>query len=358
MVGTGPWMFDEYVVGSYMSFKKNPNYWGTTIVDGVEYQLPFMDGVVLPIIPDVSTQLAALRTGTADISATRVPPIYWTTLDTSVPQLMHKTYKNQSTFVDLRCDKPPFDDVKVRQAMMVGIDQSEFVRLRMAEDLSPYWFPLSLEDWFEPEEMPTDFMSRYDYNPTLAMEMLTEVLGPPDANGIFFKTEVYCSTNEELLDFAVLLKDQWAGIGVELEIIALDEVELYNQTYPLPVPLYTGCVFSGQVFTNPLVEHPLVFRTGGGLNMMQYSNPTLDELLDRTAVETDPVEQKRLIKEAALIIMEDTPSIPLSASPARTYWWPWVKNYYGELSLQDDCCRAATVYPIWIDQDLKAEMGY
>jgi peptide/nickel transport system substrate-binding protein len=39
-VGTGPFMFEEYVIGSYMSFKRNPNYWGTTTINGVEYQLP------------------------------------------------------------------------------------------------------------------------------------------------------------------------------------------------------------------------------------------------------------------------------------------------------------------------------
>ena len=66
-IGTGAFMFDEYVSGSHMSYKRNPDYWDTTIIDGQEYELPFIDKVVCPIIPDPSTRVAALRTGTFDL---------------------------------------------------------------------------------------------------------------------------------------------------------------------------------------------------------------------------------------------------------------------------------------------------
>jgi len=39
------------------------------------------------------------------------------------------------------------------------------------------------------------------------------------------------------------------------------------------------------------------------------------------------------------------------------YWWPWIKNYYGERSIGDGELATILAYA-WIDQDLKAEMGY
>ncbi|GAH72185.1 unnamed protein product, partial [marine sediment metagenome] len=80
-VGTGPWMFEEYIPGSYMSYLKNPIWWDTTTIDGVVYDdIPFIDRMVWPIIPDVSTQVAALRTGTVDYFW-NLPSPYWESLE-------------------------------------------------------------------------------------------------------------------------------------------------------------------------------------------------------------------------------------------------------------------------------------
>ncbi|GAI38768.1 unnamed protein product, partial [marine sediment metagenome] len=65
-VGTGPFMLVDYVEGSSVTYEKNPNYWGTTVIDGKEYKLPFVDKLVRPIILDESTRLAALRTAKVD----------------------------------------------------------------------------------------------------------------------------------------------------------------------------------------------------------------------------------------------------------------------------------------------------
>ena len=58
------------------------------------------------------------------------------------------------------------------------------------------------------------------------------------------------------------------------------------------------------------------------------------------------------------IWMRDIPAIPLSIVPQRIYWWPWLKNYYGSFSIQDDCNFAEMMPYAWIDEGLKKEMGY
>ncbi|GAH45900.1 unnamed protein product, partial [marine sediment metagenome] len=98
-------------------------------------------------------------------------------------------------------------------------------------------------------------------------------------------------------------------------------------------------------------------KTGGWLNYGQYSNERVDELNALIAAEQDPTKQIPWIKEAAQIYMRECGAIPAHLRPTGYYWWPWLKNYYGEMTITDGGPGAIFPY-IWIDQDLKADMGY
>ena len=77
-VGTGPFLFGGYEVDSHVTYERNPNYWDTTTIEGQEYQLPFVDKVIVPIIPDEASMVAALRTGKGDM-AFSVFAVHWQT---------------------------------------------------------------------------------------------------------------------------------------------------------------------------------------------------------------------------------------------------------------------------------------
>ncbi|GAJ07285.1 unnamed protein product, partial [marine sediment metagenome] len=92
-VGTGPFMLKEYVVGSHMTYIPNPNYWDTTTIDGVEYQIPFVDEMIYPIVPDPSSLMSALRTGVADFCGPgTLGSEYWPALEQTAPGLLSATY--------------------------------------------------------------------------------------------------------------------------------------------------------------------------------------------------------------------------------------------------------------------------
>ena len=61
--GTGPFIITDHVEDSQATYERNPNYWETTTINGKVYQLPFIDKLVTPVITDISTRVAALRTG-------------------------------------------------------------------------------------------------------------------------------------------------------------------------------------------------------------------------------------------------------------------------------------------------------
>jgi len=350
-------MFEEYVVGSHMSFKRNPNWRKTTIINGVEYPLPFLDRIVAPIIPDEATQIANLRTGKMDYYYL-VPNMYFDHLDET--EIVSSKYTEAKGYgVILKCTEPPFDDINVRQAMMIGTDMKAFGDLLDVGPLPLHWTPLwpgHPETIFTPlEDLPAETRLLYDYNPELAIQMLADA-GYPDGFTIDYST----FTMPLNLDQAALLKYQWDKIGVEVEIKALDlsAFEMAEGKGKEEKP------FKGALYAEPATGNPdTLFRyggTGGMENAGQWSDPYFDELgvKIRAANEAgDYAEQDRLTKEAAVVFLNAAFSIPWNPMMNGIYWWPWLKNYYGETNLADQDFYIPLAHA-WIDQDLKVEMGY
>ena len=64
IVGTGPFLIDQYVSGERVAFRRNPDYW---LTDADGNRLPYLDRVVQVIVPDLESELEAFRSGLADI---------------------------------------------------------------------------------------------------------------------------------------------------------------------------------------------------------------------------------------------------------------------------------------------------
>ncbi len=200
MVGTGPFMFEEYVVGSHMSFLRNPNWWQTATIDGVEYELPFVDKAIVPIIPDVATQVAAIRTAKLDWIE-YVAPAFWSSLIETAPSLEYRIGPGVAGVVlELLNTQPPLDQVDVRRALFIGTNLEEFVKMMgVPVDLPTFWVPYPSDNpMYRPlEEWPEDVRTLYDYNPTRAKEMLAEA-GYPDG----FTLELLTLPDPERVDQA------------------------------------------------------------------------------------------------------------------------------------------------------------
>jgi peptide/nickel transport system substrate-binding protein len=122
-IGTGAFLLQDYVEAAYASYDRNPIWWKSPqIIDGKEYDTPFVDTVVVPFIADWSTFVSALRTGQIDwMSDLHVR--YEETLRDAHPDIQIKKVPRILTLVlTLRFDTPPLDDAKVRRALMIATD--------------------------------------------------------------------------------------------------------------------------------------------------------------------------------------------------------------------------------------------
>ena len=129
----------------------------------------------MPVIPDEATQVAALRTGVLDIS-TRVAMRYKDSLAATNPELLTAlSTTGETAALVLKCDREPFSNEKVRQAVMIGMDREALMRAVYPGSLT-YQFPVdsALPGHIPLDELPAETRVLFDYNPDLARQMLAE----------------------------------------------------------------------------------------------------------------------------------------------------------------------------------------
>jgi peptide/nickel transport system substrate-binding protein len=92
-------------------------------------------------------------------------------------------------------------------------------------------------------------------------------------------------------------------------------------------------------------------------NPAMYTDPKYDAKIDQAVKTRDEDKRKQLLRELTVEIMDQAPYIWLPTPYVYAAWWPWVKNYGGEMSVGS--IRPGPIYArIWIDQELKKKLGY
>ena len=151
-VGSGPFMLTDHVSGNSSTYLKNSIYWDKEKIGAQEYKLPFVDKLTYHTIKDESAQYAALRTAKIDI----LENIRWSAVDElkkSAPQLQwHRWIATGGTFMAMRTDVKPFDDVRVRRAMNMAVNKAEIVKEFYGGNAELFAYPMHPDflGYFEP----------------------------------------------------------------------------------------------------------------------------------------------------------------------------------------------------------------
>jgi peptide/nickel transport system substrate-binding protein len=351
--GTGPFMLTDYVAGNSHVYSKNPNYWDKEKIGGTEYKLPFVDKVTYRVIKDEATVVTAFRTGKLDM----LEAVRWQNVDSlkkSNPQIQwHRYLAMGGQYLAMRVDTKPFDDIRVRRALNMAVNKKEIVDSYYNGNAELFAYPEHPEyvGYFEPlESMPDSVKELFTYNPDKAKKLLAEA-GYPD--GFTFKVQV-CSCSPEHMDLLPLVAGYLEQVGVKMEIQPMEYgAFLSAMTTQTNTPGY----FMGNGHTNPTTTLRKNFVPGQVWNPSQYNDPAFTAKMDAVYKEPDEDKRKTMIREMTREILDKAPYLWLPTPYAYTAWWPWVKNYGGEL-------RAGSVRPgpiyarIWVDQEMKKQMGY
>ncbi|WP_264713392.1 ABC transporter substrate-binding protein [Limobrevibacterium gyesilva] len=288
-VGTGPFIFKEWVPGNRLVVEKNPAYW--------EKGKPYLDRIVFSEITTTAVAIQRLLTGEADY-ASALSPIDVRQIENRKGIRLDPSAVGRWYALQWQVDKPPFNNLKLRQAIAHSIDRKRIVDIVMSgrAAISNGPTPAALW-WADPALKP------YDYDPAKAKALLAEAGHP---NGI----ELSLATPQIALLQQVnqLVQEQLkpAGIAVKLDPVA------QSDWYPRVVQLainFTPMRWSHRPDPDGLMT--LLFHSKGAGNSTRYSNPEVDSLIDRARAVTDQGERQKLYRKAQEIIMQDLPYVPL-----------------------------------------------
>lgn len=310
--GAGPYMLDQFRGNERIVLKKNTNYF----IPG----RPYLDGYTIVIITENSSLLSAFKQGQHDICGAILTrdeydefgqePDYVTA---TAPSLFYPCVHMKMV--------PPFDDVRVREAIDCSIDRDELIAVIQGGE-GNYNGPIQWPQfqWALPQD---ELRAFYKYDLAKAKQLLSDA-GYPDGFSAKMKLPKISGVSF-IADTAALLKSQWAKAKIN---ITLEEVELGTFIGSVLLPgAFQMTFFPNLPYDEP--DRPLSFYsslgvTGAG-NWNNYSNPAFDVLFNKQAKTVDLQERKNIIYEAQrLIIKEHGPQITLTGGNAYTAHWNYV----------------------------------
>jgi peptide/nickel transport system substrate-binding protein len=351
-IGTGPFMLTDYVSAGSMTFTRNPNYWETNPVGpGKGDQLPYVDSVKWLIVPDSATYWAAFRTGKIDGAGGTYTDVKEFL---SNPDVKYTQYINDYCYVMfMRTDKTdlPFSKKEVRQALTMAIDFNKIVKDYYEGRATLLCWPISpikeFEGAFVPfNEMPTNIQELFSHNVTKAKELLTQA-GYPTG----FSCKVLTYNSPTFTDYLSQIVTMWADIGVSLTIDARDYVtwvtRARTRNYDELINYYDSGVW--QKFLN--------VQGVSQYNLSYINEPAYNEAFIKAGelFGFDDAALAALHKSLYLDMVENCWAIPTPNAWSYVVWWPWVKNWNGELYV------GYYSYPLymkyrWEDTDIKFQM--
>ncbi len=351
--GTGPFLLTDYVQGNTVTFSKNASYWDKEGIGGQQYKLPFVDKIFYRTIRDESAVTAALRTAKLDL----LEGVRWNAaeeLKKNVPALKWNRWLNTGgTFLAMRVDQKPFDDVRVRRALNMAVNKQEIVKSFYGGNAELFAYPMHTDyvGYYEPlDKMTESARELFVYNPDKAKALLAEAGFP---KGFSFKVQV-CSCSPDHMELLPLVAAYLERVGVKIEIQPMEYGAFLSA---MTTRTHTAGYFMQNGHTNPTTSIRKSFVSKQRWNPSGYSDPEFDKRMDAVYAERDEGKRQLLIKIMTRDIVEKAPYIWLPVPYLYTAWWPWVKNYGGELRAGAE--RPGPIHArIWVDQDLKKKMGF
>lgn len=314
-IGTGPFEFESYKKGAEIRYKANPDYF-------VKDQ-PYLDAVVMRIIPDPTTQVAALESGEVDyLGSVSGPDIARLGKSPDVETVESSRGSGGSNCImtmSFNLDRPTFQDLRVRQAVFQALDRDKFVDQilfgagRVAEAPISSGIP-----WAHADNLDMPAFDRAEAERLLDEAGWKEsgdgsreaqgVEGVKDGTPLSFDF-VHFTT---FAKYGELVRQQLGEVGIDVELVAL-EPEVFPETVFVDRDFDTNVISycNGldpeigvrRMYTSENIG-PVPFS-----NSSAYSNDEVDRLFESGTRTTDQGERTRIYGQIQEQVVEDLPYV-------------------------------------------------
>ncbi len=282
-IGTGPFQLVDYHVSRIAVFKRRSGYWGEpAYLDEIRY---------LDLGTEIATHVAALAAGQVDL-------LYRLTiaeldLVRRFPTMQLLTEPSAQTLaMRMKTDQKPFDDVRVRKAVVLSADREQMLRLAYRDygvlgehhHVAPFH-----PDYFRLPPIRRDVAG--------ARRLLAEAGYP---NGIDLTLALGNTQGRYEQDTAQILQQNCAEAGIRLSLQVVPAAQYWTIWDKVPF----GMTYWGHRPLGVMVL-ALAYRSGSAWNESHFSNPKFDAALDHALGILDPRERSAAMGDAERILQEE-----------------------------------------------------
>lgn len=213
-VTTGPFKVAEFVPGSYVRLEPNELHWAGE---------PQLAGMVFRVIPDPNTQIAQVRAGELDVM-TRVSPNDAPGLEANAGIEVLRQSQNLFFFVAPNHDDPRFEDVRLKQALLMAIDREAMIQAILNGFGEVATGPVApmLGALYNPD------VRTYPYDPEAAGALLDEAGWTMGTDGVRVKDgqplviDMPTGQFGDLVPATLLVQQFWSDIGVQADVEVME----------------------------------------------------------------------------------------------------------------------------------------
>jgi peptide/nickel transport system substrate-binding protein len=311
MIGTGPFRFVRFARGDRVELARNDAYWNGA---------PEWDKVAFRIIPSDPARIAALLSGDVDV-VEQVPPadlprvrsdpdlrvtekVSWRTIFFHLDQV-----RDHAPSLADKSGRPlernPFRDRRVRQAISEAIDRRAIAERLMEGAAVPASNLVSPPVFGYAADLKPD---RHD--PEDARRLLAAA-GYPDGFAMTLAAPNNRYVDDDQIAQAVAQMLAHIGIRVRVELFPINAYLPKARKREFAFAMLGWGSFSGDLALRSLLASANPHKGFGAWNWSGYSNPAVDELLERGFASVDEKRRERLSRAAMRLAMRDYAVIPL-----------------------------------------------
>jgi peptide/nickel transport system substrate-binding protein len=318
-IGTGPFAFQGSKSGDSIALKANPNYWGGA---------PKVSGVTFRFISEPSTALSALQAGEVDWTDS-VPPQRVSQLKGDDSINLTVTPSNDYWYLALNEASPPWNDVRVRQAIAYGIDRDAIVQATSYGTAAANQLAIPKGNpWYTQYDT-----YRYDVGKAKSLLQEVQAAGRPIPKTLDM---LVSSEYPETVTAAQIIADNLAPLGITVNIRTVDFAtwldEQNSGRFDMLMMGWLGNI-------DPDDFYYAQQHTNGTSNAQKYSNRDVDRLLDAGRVEVNRAARTDDYAKAATLIADQVSYIYLY-NPSVIQ--AWTKNLSGYEPRRDGAIRFNT----------------
>ena len=274
-VGTGPFMFGEWVQGDHVTLTRYDGYWGPA---------PALASATFKFISDPNAAFAAMMAGDVDAFPNFPAPETLGQFEGDPRFSVIVGSTEGETILAMNNKQPPLDDIRVREAITHAINRQDII------DGAMFGYGTPIGTHFAPHNPDyVDLTALSAYDPEKSKALIAEV-GPVGPLRLMLPPPTYARRGGEII--AAQLRE----VGIETEITNLEWAQWLEQ------------VFKGKDFDLTIVSHTEPADINIYANpdyYFQYDNPEFQALIADLAVTSDPAMRSELNHKAETMIAED-----------------------------------------------------